>query len=379
MGPATGEVCATTCPGGTSSSHRTGTRNSRSRADSARERSCGGHTRRSDLCPAPLRNAVELSSFRVRHCPVRARRAQKGEPRNVGLPPRSRVSYLRGRSSVDASGTDLAPRPRVHSATSLMKLDGSAPRTLRNNGKPGSTCHLLLTRVARRSASSFPARNEANNISSVLEHLPEHVTEVILVDGNSSDDTIAVSQRLCPEIVVVRQSRRGKGNALAAGFSAATGDYIVMIDADGSMDPAEIPSLHRRAGRRRRLRQGQPVLRRRRQRRHQPHPRPRQQGSEPDGEHPVPHPLLRPLLRLQRFPPRLHRGVRPAGRARHQHRRGVGRRLRDRDDDQRPGGASRSSRSPRSAASSTRASPARATSAPSATGGACCSPSCASA
>ncbi len=87
----------------------------------------------------------------------------------------------------------------------------------------------------------IPARNEAKNIPFVLERLPEGVTEVILVDGNSSDDTIAVSQRLCPEIVVVRQSRRGKGNALAAGFAAATGDYIVMIDADGSMDPAEIP------------------------------------------------------------------------------------------------------------------------------------------
>jgi glycosyltransferase involved in cell wall biosynthesis len=89
----------------------------------------------------------------------------------------------------------------------------------------------------------IPARNEAKNIPFVLERLPEGVTEVILVDGNSTDDTIAVSQRLCPEIVVVRQSRRGKGNALAAGFSAATGDYIVMIDADGSMDPAEIPAF----------------------------------------------------------------------------------------------------------------------------------------
>jgi glycosyltransferase involved in cell wall biosynthesis len=89
----------------------------------------------------------------------------------------------------------------------------------------------------------IPARNEALNIGFVLQGLPENIDEVILVDGNSVDDTIAVSRELYPGIVVVHQSRRGKGNALAAGFAAATGDYIVMIDADGSMDPAEIPSF----------------------------------------------------------------------------------------------------------------------------------------
>jgi glycosyltransferase involved in cell wall biosynthesis len=40
---------------------------------------------------------------------------------------------------------------------------------------------------------------------------------------------------------VLSQTRTGKGNALACGFAAATGDIIVMIDADGSTDPAEIP------------------------------------------------------------------------------------------------------------------------------------------
>jgi glycosyltransferase involved in cell wall biosynthesis len=89
----------------------------------------------------------------------------------------------------------------------------------------------------------IPARNEALNIGFVLDGLPENIDEVILVDGNSVDDTIAVSREAYPGIVVVHQSRRGKGNALAAGFAAATCDYIVMIDADGSMDPKEIPSF----------------------------------------------------------------------------------------------------------------------------------------
>jgi glycosyltransferase involved in cell wall biosynthesis len=55
------------------------------------------------------------------------------------------------------------------------------------------------------------------------------------------DDTIAVARQLRPDVRIVLQSRRGKGNALACGFAAATGDIIAMIDADGSADPAEIP------------------------------------------------------------------------------------------------------------------------------------------
>jgi glycosyltransferase involved in cell wall biosynthesis len=89
----------------------------------------------------------------------------------------------------------------------------------------------------------IPARNEAKNIPFVLDRLPIGIHEVILVDGSSVDDTIAVAQRHRPDVVVIHQTRRGKGNALAAGFHAATGDYIVMIDADGSMDPVEIPDF----------------------------------------------------------------------------------------------------------------------------------------
>lgn len=86
----------------------------------------------------------------------------------------------------------------------------------------------------------IPAMNEALNIGWVLRRLPDGIDEVILVDGNSVDDTVAVSRAVCPDIRVVGQDRRGKGAALRAGFAAARGDVIVMIDADRSMDPQEI-------------------------------------------------------------------------------------------------------------------------------------------
>jgi len=87
----------------------------------------------------------------------------------------------------------------------------------------------------------IPARNEAPNLRHVLPYIPREVTEVILVDGHSSDDTIAEARRLLPSIRVIQQTARGKGDALHMGFMASTGDIIVMLDADGSTDPTEIP------------------------------------------------------------------------------------------------------------------------------------------
>ena len=86
----------------------------------------------------------------------------------------------------------------------------------------------------------IPTLNEARNLPHVFKALPSDTHEVIVVDGYSVDDTLAVVRELKPEARIVMQTRRGKGNALACGCMAATGDIIALIDADGSNDAAEI-------------------------------------------------------------------------------------------------------------------------------------------
>ncbi|MFG2536677.1 glycosyltransferase family 2 protein [Streptomyces sp. NPDC048511] len=88
----------------------------------------------------------------------------------------------------------------------------------------------------------IPAMNEAKNLPHVFSTLPDWIHEVVLVDGNSTDDTVRVARELRPDVVVVEQAGKGKGDALISGFAACTGEIIVMVDADGSADGEEIVS-----------------------------------------------------------------------------------------------------------------------------------------
>jgi hypothetical protein len=118
-----------------------------------------------------------------------------------------------------------APRPPVPS--------GAARRTPRRSAYPAVTVVV-------------PTRNEARNIEVVLPQIAAvrpAVHEIIVVDGNSSDGTIDAARRTLPWVRCISQTRKGKGNAMACGFAAATGDVIVMFDADGSADPGEIPAF----------------------------------------------------------------------------------------------------------------------------------------
>jgi glycosyltransferase involved in cell wall biosynthesis len=88
-----------------------------------------------------------------------------------------------------------------------------------------------------------PTLNEARNLPHVFAELPDGLHEVIVVDGRSTDGTAEVARSLRPDVRIVEQTGRGKGDALQAGFEAAGGDVLVMLDADGSADPAEIPAF----------------------------------------------------------------------------------------------------------------------------------------
>ncbi|MFD7907259.1 glycosyltransferase family 2 protein [Kitasatospora sp. NPDC059747] len=106
-------------------------------------------------------------------------------------------------------------------------------RPMRRAGDRVATTHTVSLVI--------PAQNEARNIAWVFEQIPRCVDEVILVDGASSDATVPMARQCLPAVRSVQQSAPGKGNALRTGFAAATGEYIVMMDADGSMWPGEIP------------------------------------------------------------------------------------------------------------------------------------------
>src|SRR5438270_799033 len=134
---------------------------------------------------------------------------------------RAASPQLRVVSGHVVDGNEVEPAPAAHAGSASRRP--SLPR-------PGPRVSVVIA-----------ALNEEKNLPHVFARLPEGLHEVIVVDGHSVDDTVRVARRLRPDVRILVQSRRGKGNALAEGFAACTGDIIVALDADGSTDAAEIP------------------------------------------------------------------------------------------------------------------------------------------
>ena len=98
----------------------------------------------------------------------------------------------------------------------------------------------------------IPCRNERGNIENAILRMPRFAShqEIIFVEGNSSDDTFAECERVRDaykdqwDIKVLRQDGKGKGDAVRKGFAAATGDVLMILDADLTMPPEALPKYH---------------------------------------------------------------------------------------------------------------------------------------
>src|SRR5262245_14796307 len=117
----------------------------------------------------------------------------------------------RCRSSTHRTGRPPPAHGRLPPRSRRMPLSPQPPATS-SDGRKSPTVSIVIA-----------ALNEQDNLPHVLEGLPP-VDEVVIVDGGSTDDTVAVAREVRPDAVVVRQTRTGKGNALACGFAASRGD-----------------------------------------------------------------------------------------------------------------------------------------------------------
>jgi glycosyltransferase involved in cell wall biosynthesis len=89
----------------------------------------------------------------------------------------------------------------------------------------------------------IPTINEFSNIKEVFPKIPEFVDEIIVVDGCSTDGTVEEIKRYRSGAKIFIEKKLGKGAALRRGFKEASGDLIIMMDADGSNDIKELSLL----------------------------------------------------------------------------------------------------------------------------------------
>ena len=107
---------------------------------------------------------------------------------------------------------------------------------------PASPCDTTIV---------IPARNEAGNIENAIKRIPEfgRRTEIVFIEGHSKDETWEEIKRVAEEypdrhIVAMRQTGKGKGNAVREAFAVASGDILMILDADLTMPPEELPKFY---------------------------------------------------------------------------------------------------------------------------------------
>src|SRR5216683_1786127 len=147
---------------------------------------------------------------------------------------------------------------RVLSPVRLLGLGRLINRFLAPLPLIGSLClrHFTVCRSLRRSAEVssvtvvIPARNERGNIEAAVKRIPRFVEafEILFVEGNSQDGTWEEIERVAAaypdcDIKAMRQPGTGKGDAVFAGFEAARGDVLMILDADLTMPPEQLPKF----------------------------------------------------------------------------------------------------------------------------------------
>jgi SAM-dependent methyltransferase len=98
----------------------------------------------------------------------------------------------------------------------------------------------------------IPCRNERGNIESAIRRMPRFgsAQEILFVEGNSSDGTFEECERVRDaykddwDIKVLKQDGKGKGDAVRKGFAAASGEVLMILDADLTMPPEALPKFH---------------------------------------------------------------------------------------------------------------------------------------
>ena len=185
----------------------------------------------------------------------RARSQTAFAAEQLAQPPR-RVEPLRtgGLAGHQDPGTHPAAAGCARAGTALQPLARAVAAIVLPDGLPrGPAPTRNPCRAPPRVVSVIiPARNEAGNIEAAVVRTPSlgAGTEIIFVEGHSRDDTWAEIERVAAAypgraIRTLRQSGKGKGNAVREAFAVATGDILMILDADLTVPPEELPKFYR--------------------------------------------------------------------------------------------------------------------------------------